>query len=78
MLDLFKPRAKRLDDLAEQGRFFFTDPIDYDQAAVEKHLRAPGMDEHLAVFDAALAALDSFDAQSIEAGAAIDWRMRAM
>ena len=52
---------------AEQGRFFFTDQIDYDSAAVENHLRAPGMDEHLLAFDAAIAALDSFDVVSTEA-----------
>ena len=29
------------------GRFFFTDAVEYDEAAVEKHLRAEGMAEHL-------------------------------
>ena len=67
VLDLFRPRAKRLDDVAAQSRFFFTDQIEYDLAAVDKHLRVPGMDEHLAAFDAALAALESFDPPSIEA-----------
>jgi glutamyl-tRNA synthetase len=67
VLDLFRPRAKRLGDIAEQGRFFFSDQIDYDAAAVEKHLRAPGMDEHLAALDAAFSALEPFDAAAIEA-----------
>ncbi len=66
VLELFRPRAKRLDEFASLGRFFFVDAIDYDPAAVDKHLRAPGMDEHLAALDAALAALDPFDAVSIE------------
>jgi glutamyl-tRNA synthetase len=67
VLELLKPRAKRLGDFVEQGRFFFTDQIDFDTAAVEKHLRAPGMDEHLRAFDAAIAALDTFDVVSTEA-----------
>src|SRR5262249_4889699 len=40
VLELFRPRAKRLDDFVSQSRFFFADAIDYDAAAVAKHLRA--------------------------------------
>ena len=58
MLELLKPRAKRLDDFVAHGRFFFTDAIEYDAAAVEKHLRVEGMREHLAALDAAFAALE--------------------
>jgi glutamyl-tRNA synthetase len=65
VLELLKPRVKRLGDFAVQGRFFFVDQIDYDPAAVTKHLR--GMAEHLTAFDAASAELASFDAPSIEA-----------
>ena len=43
VLELLKPRAKRLDEFVALGRFFFTDAIEYDAAAVEKHLRADGM-----------------------------------
>ena len=58
VLELLRPRAKRLDDFAAQGALFFSDAIDYDAAAVEKHLRAPGIGDHLAAIDAAFAALD--------------------
>jgi len=67
VLELLKPRAKRLGDFAELGRFFFSDAIEYEEAAVEKHLRAPGMDEHLLALDQALAKLEAFDAASTEA-----------
>ena len=50
-----------------QGALFFGDAIEYDAAAVEKHLRAPGMDAHLAAIDAAFAALETFDPASTEA-----------
>jgi glutamyl-tRNA synthetase len=66
VLELFRPRAKRLGDFAVQGRFFFTDQIEYDAAAVDKHLRAAAMDEHLAALGAAFAHLETFDPASIE------------
>ena len=67
VLDLLRPRAKRLDDFATQGALFFSEAVEYDAAAVDKHLRAPGTDAHLAAVDAALAALDTFDPGSTEA-----------
>ena len=36
VLELLKPRAKRLDEFAALGRFFFTDAIDYDEAAIDE------------------------------------------
>ena len=67
ILELLQPRTTRLDDFASQGRLFFADAIDYDPAAVEKHLRADGMAAHLAALDQAFAALPAFDAASTEA-----------
>ena len=67
VLELLKPRAKRLGDFVTQGRFFFTDVVAYDSAAVEKHLGVEGMADHLVALDAAFAALTSFDAASTEA-----------
>ncbi len=67
VLELLKPRAKRLDDFAEQGRFLFSDAVELDSAAVGKHLRVPGMADHLAALDAAFRALETFDPASIEA-----------
>src|SRR5947207_5465450 len=67
VLELLKPRAKRLGDFVAQGRFFFTDVVSYDSAAVEKHLAVEGMADHLAALDAAFAALSEFDTASTEA-----------
>jgi glutamyl/glutaminyl-tRNA synthetase len=66
VLELFKSRAKRLDDFAEQSAFFFVEHVDYDEAAVARHLRVEGMDEHLAALDAALLRLVDFDVVSTE------------
>jgi glutamyl-tRNA synthetase len=67
VLELLKPRVKRLDDFASQGALFFGDAIEYDTAAVEKHLRVPGMATHLAAIAVSFAALETFDAASTEA-----------
>jgi glutamyl-tRNA synthetase len=67
VIELLKPRVKRLNDFAAQGRFFFTNAIEYDPAAVDKHLRVEGIREHLAALEAAFAGLESFDQVSTEA-----------
>lgn len=66
VLELLRPRAKRLDDFAVQGRFLLSDTLEFDTAAVEKYLRAPGIQEHLAALDAAFGELETFDPLSIE------------
>jgi glutamyl-tRNA synthetase len=67
VLELLKPRAKRLGDFAAAGRFLFTEAVEYDEAAVAAHLRGEGVTERLAALDARLAALETFDPASIEA-----------
>ena len=67
VLELLRPRAKRLDEFAVLGALFFNDAIEYDSAAVDKHLRAPGVDAHLDAIAQALASLETFDPASTEA-----------
>ena len=67
VLEQLKPRAKRLEEFAPLGRFFFSDDVDYDPAEVEKHLRAGGMADHVRALDAAFGELETFDPQSLEA-----------
>jgi glutamyl/glutaminyl-tRNA synthetase len=67
VLELLKPRAKRLDDFVEQGRVFLSDIVEFDEAAVSKHLRVDGMRDSLATLDAVFHALETFDPASIEA-----------
>jgi glutamyl/glutaminyl-tRNA synthetase len=66
VLELLKPRAKRLDEFASLGQYFFSDDLEYDTAAIEKHLKAGGMAEHLKALDAAFATLPTFDPASLE------------
>jgi glutamyl-tRNA synthetase len=67
VLELLKPRAKRLDEYAALGRFFFTDDLEWDDAAVAKHLGVAGIDAHIAEVGTGFAALETFDPASIEA-----------
>jgi len=66
VLEILKPRVRRLHDFAELGNYFFTDTVQYDPAAIEKYLRVDGIGDHLAVVDAAFADLPTFDPVSIE------------
>ena len=47
VLALLVPRAKRLGDFAPQAAPFLADVTSYDQAAVDKHLSAPGVAHHV-------------------------------
>ena len=42
LLELLRPRAKRLPDFVDQARPLLVDEVDYEPEAIEKHLSAPG------------------------------------
>jgi glutamyl-tRNA synthetase len=67
VIELLKPRAKKLRDLAEQGRYFFRDPESYDEAAVKKHLSVAGLAASLTAWREALATVEPFTPAAIEA-----------
>jgi glutamyl-tRNA synthetase len=66
VLELLKPRAKRLGDFVSVGRFFFTEGVEYEEPAVAKHLADPAMPAHLSAVEHALARVEVFDAASTE------------
>ncbi len=66
VIEILKPRAKKLRDIVEQGRYFFVDPGEYDTAAVAKHLSAPGLAGHVKAWADALAGVEPFSAAAIE------------
>ena len=47
VLQLLRPRCKKLTDFPDQMRPFFEDPSQYDADAVKKQLSAPGTKDHL-------------------------------
>jgi glutamyl-tRNA synthetase len=67
VIELLKPRVKTLNEFTTIGRFFFTDEVEYDEAAVRAHLGHADMGAHLRDVDVAFARLDAFDAASAEA-----------
>jgi glutamyl-tRNA synthetase len=67
VLDLLKPRVRRLTDFVEQGQPFFSDDtLAYDSAAVAAHLATAEGRSHLRALQEALAALQRFDAVTLE------------
>jgi glutamyl-tRNA synthetase len=65
LIELLKPRAKRLQDFALETPYLFSDAIDFDAAAVAKHLAEPA-GAMLADLAEALAAVEPFDRATLE------------
>jgi glutamyl-tRNA synthetase len=72
VIDLLKPRAKKLADIAPQMRAFLTDDLTFDDAAVQKHLGDAANAPHIDRWADTLASIEPFDAATIEA------RLRAL
>ena len=66
VLELLKPRVKRLGQFVEDGRPFFADGVEYDQDAVKKHLR-PELKGAFDEWRAVLAAAEPFEPAALEA-----------
>jgi glutamyl-tRNA synthetase len=67
VLDLLKPRARKLGDLVPQLRPFLTDGVERDPAAVEKHLSSPEVIALVPVWRDRLRTVEPFDAPTLEA-----------
>src|SRR3989442_5839928 len=67
VLSLLRPRSRPLDGFLTHGDFFFSDKVQYNPEAVDKHLRAPGIGAHLAGLQGAFSELAAFDPASSEA-----------
>jgi len=66
LLELLRPRAKRLTDFAEQAEPLLREPVAYEAAAVEKHLSLPGLAEHVDALSSALRDVDPFTEAAVE------------
>jgi glutamyl/glutaminyl-tRNA synthetase len=66
VLELLRPRARRLTDFAELARPFLGETVEYDPTAVRKFLSTPGVGDHLAALGLALRATTPFDAPDVE------------
>ena len=67
LLNLLRPRAKRLTDFVELARPFLVETVEYEAEAVVKHLSSPDIGDHVATLAAALGTLEPFDEAQVEA-----------
>jgi glutamyl-tRNA synthetase len=67
LLELLRPRAKRLTDFVEQARPLIVDAVEYESDAVEKHLSSPELAGHVAALVEALTQTAPFDEAPVEA-----------
>ncbi len=66
VLELIRPRVKRLDQFVEEVRPFLQDDIQYDPAAIAKHLAKPEIREAIEPLRSTLEAVHPFTAAAIE------------
>jgi glutamyl-tRNA synthetase len=66
LLELLRPRAKRLADFVEQGRPLLASAVVYEDAAVEKNLSSVEAPAHLEALARALANVSPFEDPHVE------------
>jgi glutamyl-tRNA synthetase len=66
VLDLVRPRVKRLDQFAHELRPFLAGPLDYDVAAVAKHLAKADIVPAFTALPDTLGTLGAFDSSTLE------------
>jgi glutamyl-tRNA synthetase len=66
LLELLRPRAKRLTEFAEQARPLLTDDVTYEADALAKHLSTVGVADHVAAVTDALRTVSPFDEPHVE------------
>jgi glutamyl-tRNA synthetase len=67
LIDVYRPRAKVLQDFPKLSRIFLIDHVEYDQAAAEKFLKDDTVRGYLKTLSDRLAALPEFIHESLEA-----------
>jgi glutamyl-tRNA synthetase len=67
LLELLRPRAKRVTDFVEQARPFLVDTVEYEAEAIAKHLSTAGLGEHVRALVSALRTVSPFDESHVEA-----------
>jgi glutamyl-tRNA synthetase len=67
VIELLKPRVRKLGDFLDIGRMFFETSVTCDPVAVGKHLGSPEIRGHLVALREALAKVDPFEPAAIEA-----------
>jgi len=66
LIEMLRPRAKRLTEFVEKGQFFLADAVAYDQAAMEKHLATPESMKLLRAVRGVCATIEPFTSSALE------------
>ena len=66
LLELLRPRAKRLSDFVDQSEPLLREPVEYEPAAIEKHLASPGLKTHIDALSAAIQRVEPFTEAAVE------------
>ncbi len=66
VIALLKPRARKLDQFVEDGAFFFEEEIEYDAAAVAKHLSSDGSRDLLHAIQRLVETVEPYSATTLE------------
>ena len=80
LLELLRPRVKRLGDFVDQGRPLLGSAVEYEPQAIEKNFSSGDAAGHVAALAHALEAVSPFDEQHVEAavrGTAADRGIKA-
>ena len=80
LLELLRPRLKRLADVVDQARPLLASSVEYESQAIEKNFSSGDAAGHLAVLAHALEAVSPFDEQHVESavrGTAADRGIKA-
>jgi nondiscriminating glutamyl-tRNA synthetase len=67
LLELLRPRAKRLTEFVDQSRPLLNDDVVYEQEAVDKHLSSADLAGHITALVEALSAATPYDEPQVEA-----------
>jgi glutamyl-tRNA synthetase len=66
LIELLRPRVKRLGDFVDQARPLLASSVHYEPEAIEKHLSSPDLAAHTAVLVRALSEVSPFDESDVE------------
>jgi glutamyl-tRNA synthetase len=66
LIELLRPRVKRVPDFADQAGPILTSAVQYEPAAVEKHFAVAGMADHLGALADTLIGVSPFDEPHVE------------
>ena len=66
LIELLRPRAKRLTEFVDQARPFLLETVEYEQQAINTHLKVPHLSEHVKALVRALRDVVPFDEPHVE------------